>query len=298
MQFDVLASGYGLVEGPTIDARRRRVLQRRARRRRVPRRNRRARSTPSSRSGAASAASRCTPTAASSAPGATSCTCTTARRRRCSRSTGSSAGTTSAPTRAGRVYAGALRFAVFDRDATAVPGECWRIDGRGRRDAAVRRRRPRQRHRALARRAHAVPLRHTRERGHRAHAARRRHRDRPPHHRHVARTASPTAWPIDERRLRSGSRSLEYGIGRFTPDGMLDRRIEVPSTLTTSVCFDGHDLYVTTADHTGDPELRGCLLRTAGRRRRRPRPPARVDPHVAPVRPRRSTVSGRRAAAR
>ena len=32
---------------------------------------------------------------------------------------------------------------------------------------------------------------------------------------------------------------LEYGIGRFTPDGVLDRRVEVPSTLTTSVCFDG-----------------------------------------------------------
>jgi len=31
----------------------------------------------------------------------------------------------------GRVYAGALRFAVFDRDATPVPGEAFRIDAAG-----------------------------------------------------------------------------------------------------------------------------------------------------------------------
>src|SRR6202008_2614717 len=31
----------------------------------------------------------------------------------------------------GRVYAGALRFAVFDRAAEAVPGELWRIDAPG-----------------------------------------------------------------------------------------------------------------------------------------------------------------------
>jgi gluconolactonase len=31
----------------------------------------------------------------------------------------------------GRVYAGSLRFPVFDRDAEPVPGECWRVDVRG-----------------------------------------------------------------------------------------------------------------------------------------------------------------------
>ena len=29
----------------------------------------------------------------------------------------------------GQVYAGAVRFRVFDRGVTVVPGECWRIDG-------------------------------------------------------------------------------------------------------------------------------------------------------------------------
>src|SRR5207237_417815 len=31
----------------------------------------------------------------------------------------------------GRVYAGSIRFAVFDPDAAPVPGELWRIDGEG-----------------------------------------------------------------------------------------------------------------------------------------------------------------------
>jgi gluconolactonase len=33
---------------------------------------------------------------------------------------------------AGRVYAGSVRFAVFDPRAQVVPGECWRIDAPGR----------------------------------------------------------------------------------------------------------------------------------------------------------------------
>ena len=33
---------------------------------------------------------------------------------------------------AGRVYAGSLRFAVFDAGADPVPGECWRIDAHDR----------------------------------------------------------------------------------------------------------------------------------------------------------------------
>jgi sugar lactone lactonase YvrE len=32
---------------------------------------------------------------------------------------------------AGRVYAGSIRFAVFDPDATPIPGELWRIDAEG-----------------------------------------------------------------------------------------------------------------------------------------------------------------------
>ena len=52
------------------------------------------------------------------------------------------------------------------------------------------------------------------------------------------------------------------GIARLTPNGDVDRRLEPPSAFTTSVCFSGRDLYVTTGGHSTDPDLRGCVLRT------------------------------------
>jgi sugar lactone lactonase YvrE len=45
------------------------------------------------------------------------------------------------------------------------------------------------------------------------------------------------------------------GVGRFSPAGELDLRLEPPSQFVTSVCFDGRDLYVT----TGMP---GCIFGT------------------------------------
>lgn len=52
---------------------------------------------------------------------------------------------------------------------------------------------------------------------------------------------------------------------RFSPDGELLERIDVPSHLVTSVCFagaDGRDLYIVTQDNTETPELGGCIFRT------------------------------------
>ena len=172
------------------------------------------------------------------------------------------------------MYAGALRFAVFDRDATAVPGECWRIDGPG--DATelygdvvhangI----------ALSPDGRTLYHSDTRSSAVFVHtltddgtATDRRVIDTSPY-------AQPDGMAIDVDGC-VWIALLEYGIGRFTPDGTLDSRVEVPSTLTTSVCFDGRDLYVATANHTGDPSLRGCLLRT------------QVDATGAPVHPARA----------
>ncbi len=52
------------------------------------------------------------------------------------------------------------------------------------------------------------------------------------------------------------------GIVRLTPDGTVDKTLQPPSAFTTSVCFAGRDLYVTTGGHSGDADLRGCVLRT------------------------------------
>jgi len=52
---------------------------------------------------------------------------------------------------------------------------------------------------------------------------------------------------------------------RFLPDGSLDRTLRVPATMVTSLFFGGpdrRDLYITTADNTEDPEKAGCVFRT------------------------------------
>jgi gluconolactonase len=51
---------------------------------------------------------------------------------------------------------------------------------------------------------------------------------------------------------------------RYRSDGVLDRRLGVPAQSVTSVSFGGsggRDLFVVSADHTGDPSLGGCVFR-------------------------------------
>ena len=51
----------------------------------------------------------------------------------------------------------------------------------------------------------------------------------------------------------------------YTPDGKLDRKIEVPAKAVTSVCFGGkdrRDLYIVTADNTEVPDRKGTIFRT------------------------------------
>jgi sugar lactone lactonase YvrE len=53
-------------------------------------------------------------------------------------------------------------------------------------------------------------------------------------------------------------------VARLTPDGEIDRVLEVPAQTVTSVCFapDGeHELYVVTADNTDEPDRRGTIFR-------------------------------------
>jgi gluconolactonase len=163
----------------------------------------------------------------------------------------------------GRVYAGALRFAVFDRNADAVPGEAWRVDREG---AATELYGGVVHANGIALAPDERAIYHSDTRAHRV-----------------------LVHDLDADGAVTGSRVLDtsaygdpdgmavddaggiwvailggFGIGRFTPAGALDRRVEVPATITTSVCFGaGGDLYVTTADNTEDPERRGCLLRTS-----------------------------------
>jgi sugar lactone lactonase YvrE len=156
----------------------------------------------------------------------------------------------------GRVYAGALRFAVFDPEAEAVAGELWRTGGDGGPAPLV----DDILHAngvATSAGGSTVYLSDTRRQrivvfG--VEDGNRREID-------VSALGHPDGMALDEAgalwvALVSG------GIARITPAGNVDRRLEPPSAFTTSVCFSGRDLYVTTGGHSEHPELGGCVLRT------------------------------------
>jgi gluconolactonase len=68
-------------------------------------------------------------------------------------------------------------------------------------------------------------------------------------------------------------------VARFTPNGQLDRKIEVSAKAVTSLCFSGkdrRDLYIVTADNTAVPERKGTIFRTRVDVPGVPVPPARV----------------------
>jgi D-xylonolactonase len=158
--------------------------------------------------------------------------------------------------RAGRVYAGGLRFAVFDPKAQEIPGELWSLDPDDGPLPVVEN----VRHAngvAMSPDERMIYVSDTRaqcvitwDR------ARDMRRDID-----VSAHGHPDGMAVDETgaiwlALVSG------GIGRFTPEGALDRHLDVPSEMVTSLCFDGPQLYVTTGGHAEQPELRGCVLRT------------------------------------
>ena len=170
----------------------------------------------------------------------------------------------------GRVYAGALRFAVFDPDAEVVPGELWRVSLDA--DPAV----------VFGDVVHAngvactadgrtIYLSDTRRQRvivFDVERAARRDID-------LSALGHPDGMALDEHgavwlALVSG------GIACLTPEGNVDRMLEPPSAFTTSLCFAGRDLYVTTGGHSEHPELRGCVLRTTVDVAGAPVAPARV----------------------
>jgi gluconolactonase len=163
--------------------------------------------------------------------------------------------------RAGAVYAGALRFAVFDPNADAVPGELWRTGGEAEvvLDGVVHANgialSPDERHIYMSDTRRQVLIMFD------VHHAERREID-------IAPYGHPDGMAVDEH----GAIWLALvggGVGRFTPAGELDLRLEPPSTFVTSVCLAGRDLYVT----TGSP---GTVLRTTVDVSGAPVAPARV----------------------
>ncbi len=94
-----------------------------------------------------------------------------------------------------------------------------------------------------------------------------------------ARVGMPDGLAVD---AEGGVWVALFGGGRvlrFRPDGARDRSVRVPALQVTSLCFggaDGRDLYVTTADNSDDAERLGTVFRTRVEIPGLPAPPARV----------------------
>lgn len=163
---------------------------------------------------------------------------------------------------AGRLFAGSLRFPVFDPGAEPVPGELWRIDGT---DEAV------VLYRGILH-ANGVALSpgertiynsDTRNNVILVHAIAddgtagdRRAFHFPP--------GAPDGMAFDAQGLLWVASARSGCIARLTPDGELDRVVDLPAATVTSLCFAGDgesEVYVATADNTDEPERRGSIFR-------------------------------------
>ena len=75
---------------------------------------------------------------------------------------------------------------------------------------------------------------------------------------------APDGMAIDAQGLLWVASAGAGCVARMTPDGEIDRVLEVPAKTVTSVCFEGDDeraLYVVTADNTEEPDRGGTIFR-------------------------------------
>lgn len=174
----------------------------------------------------------------------------------------------------GRVYAGALRFAVFDPDAQPVAGECWRVDAPGEAtllyDGIVHANgiglSPDGRTLYHSDTRAGVVVVHDLDPSGKAHG--RRELPFP--------QGQPDGLALDETGAVWVASFGGGRVERFLPDGTHERSLEVPARMVTSLCFAGvdrRDLLVVSADNSEEPERRGSIFRT------------RVDVAGAPIHP-------------
>ncbi len=160
----------------------------------------------------------------------------------------------------GRVYVGSMRSGAMEVEHR-VPSELWRVDASG---AAVQvcdgvafpngcGFAPDGRTLYLSNYSGAEVLAIDAETGARRQLA------RVPH-------GNPDGLAVDE----AGGVWVALGdagcVGRFTPAGALDQRLDVPSRFVTSLCFGGdggRTLYVTTTDNTEQPERGATVFETS-----------------------------------
>jgi len=165
---------------------------------------------------------------------------------------------------AGRVYVGSLRSDPF-KEGARVPGELWRIDGEGRvvqmyGDVGLTN--------GIGFSPDGKIIYHADSAG--------------PHI--IVHDVAPDGTVSNRRAIaRMSGGTIPDGLcvdeagclwvavyggncaARYTPDGQLDRKVEVPAKAVTSVCVGGNDrrdLYIVTADNTEDASRKGTIFRT------------------------------------
>jgi gluconolactonase len=179
----------------------------------------------------------------------------------------------------GRVYAGSMRTSPFDEPAgPRTPGELWRIDAEGDAtelygDVSLTNGigfSPDRRvlYHSDTARSHVIAHDLAEDgtcSGRRAFATLER--------------GGPDGLAVDEDGFVWVAAYGGGCVSRFAPDGRLDRHVEVPAREVTSLCFggsDGRDLYVATAGNSNDPFLRGCIFRDRAPAAGLPAPLARI----------------------
>ncbi|HEY8121612.1 MAG TPA: SMP-30/gluconolactonase/LRE family protein [Myxococcota bacterium] len=173
----------------------------------------------------------------------------------------------------GRVYAGAVRFRVFDPGVTVVPGECWRVDGANRASELY----------ADVKHANGIAvspdgrwLAHSDTRGERVIVHALRPDGTVAERRHIPVSGHADGLAFDESGAFWVALAGAGRIDRFGVDGAQLGSLVVPARMVTSLCFAGaglRELIVVTADNSLEPSGKGAVLRT-----RAPVPGAPVYP--------------------
>jgi gluconolactonase len=164
---------------------------------------------------------------------------------------------------AGRVLAGTIRSDPF-REGVRTPGELWRIEAEGSARVLY----------ADVGLSNGLGLSPDRRRLYHSDSTARAilvhdlDADGEPRARRVFATL-PAGFPDGLAVDEDGAVWVAVAAGgcavRLSPDGRIDRRLELPARMVTSLCFGGadrRDLYVVTADNTERPERRGTIFRT------------------------------------
>lgn len=180
--------------------------------------------------------------------------------------------------RAGRVYAGSLRSNPFGRDAGAQKGDLWRIDAAGRAtelygDVALSNGIGFSPDGSILYHSDSVPQQVV------AHDVLPDGQVKNRRALFTLEKGVPDGLAVD---VEGGVWVAIYGGGcaaRFLPDGTRERQVDVPARSVTSLCFGGddlRDLYIVTADNTDDPERGGSVFRTRSDVAGLPAPPATI----------------------